>query len=236
MDRITTLIEAPDLSWRDILYEALTGLNPWDIDLAELASRYSKIVAEMKEMNFRIPANVILVSSVLLRMKADILSPKQSEPYAELADSLNYLFDGDFSQLITSLSEGQEGVDFELALKPQRLPKRRVTADELIFAIQKALEERGARRQRLLEKRIDDRRIVVEEDIDIIKLIEDTYTRVVGLLGKKEVVMFSELAKTKDEVISVLMSLLHLSNDSKLYLNQEKLFGEIYIRNTTFPD
>ena len=58
----------------------------------------------------------------------------------------------------------------------------------------------------------------------------------VGLLGKKEVVMFSELAKTKDEVISVLMSLLHLSNDSKLYLNQEKLFGEIYIRNTTFPD
>jgi segregation and condensation protein A len=236
MDKITSLIEAPDLSWRDILYEALSGLDPWDIDLVELASRYSKIVAEMKEMNFRIPANVVLVSSVLLRMKADILNPRQAEPYAELADSLNYLFDGDFTSIIESLRKGEEGLDFELALKPQRLPKRRVTADELIAAIQKALEERGARREKLLSQKIEERRIVVEEDVDIIKLIEDTYARVVGLLSSKEVVLFSELAKTKDEIVSVLLSLLHLSNDSKLYLNQEKLFGEIYIRKTAFVD
>ncbi|MFH1788082.1 MAG: ScpA family protein [Candidatus Altiarchaeota archaeon] len=235
MDRLTTLIETPDLSWRDILYEALTGLNPWDIDLGELASRYSKKVSEMKEMNFKIPANVILVSSVLLRMKADILHPRQDDPYAELADSLSTLFDGDFAEIIQSLADGQLE-DFERALKPQRLPKRRVTADELIAAIQKALQERGARRKMMLEKRVEDRRVVVEEEIDIIKFIEETYTMVIRLLGKKEVVLFSELARTKDEIVNTLMSLLHLSNDSKLYLNQEHLFGEIYIRNTVYAD
>ena len=234
MDKLTTLIETPELTWRDILYETLTGLNPWDIDISELASRYSRRVAEMNEMNFRIPANVILVSSVLLRMKADILMPSKEEPYAELADSLNLLFDGDFEAIIKSLKK--EDGDYEFALIPQRVPTRRVTAEELIAAIQKALEERGARRERLLGKKLEERNIVVEEDVDIIKLIEETYLRVVGLLSKKEVVLFSELAKTRDEIVSVLLSLLHLSNDSRLYLSQENLFGEIYIRNTSFAD
>lgn len=235
MDRLTTLIETPDLTWRDILYETLTGLNPWDIDIGELASRYSKRVSGMKEMNFKIPANVILVSSVLLRMKADILHPRQSDPYSELADSLSTLFDGDFTQILQSLADG-EVEDFELALKPQRLPKRRVTADELIAAIHKALEERGVRHKQMLEKKVEDRVIVVEDEIDIVKFIEETYTQVIGLLGKKEVVLFSELAKTKDEIVNTLMSLLHLSNDSKLFINQEKVFGEIYIRNTAYAD
>lgn len=235
MDRLTTLIETPDLTWRDILYEALTGLNPWDIDIGELASRYSTRVSGMKEMNFKIPANVILVSSVLLRMKADILHPRQSDPYAELANSLSTLFDGDFTQILQSLAEG-EVEDFELALKPQRLPKRRVTADELIAAIHKALEERGVRRKRMLEKKVEDRRVVVEDEIDIVKFIEETYTQVISLLCKKEVVLFSELANTKDEIVNTLMSLLHLSNDSKLFINQEKVFGEIYIRNTAYAD
>ena len=235
MDRLTTLIETPDLTWRDILYETLTGLNPWDIDIGELASRYSKRVSGMKEMNFKIPANVILVSSVLLRMKADILHPRQSDPYSELADSLSTLFDGDFTQILQSLADG-EVEDFELALKPQRLPKRRVTADELIASIHKALEERGVRHKQMLEKKVEDRVIVVEDEIDIVKFIEETYTQVIGLLGKKEVVLFSELAKTKDEIVNTLMSLLHLSNDSKLFINQEKVFGEIYIRNTAYAD
>ena len=235
MDRITTLIETPELTWRDILYEALTGLDPWDINLGELASRYSRRVSEMKEMNFKIPANVILVSSVLLRMKADILHPLTEDPYSELADSLSTLFDGDFTKIIESLREGGK-IDYELALKPKRVPMRRVTAEELISAINKALEERGVRRQRALAKRIEEREVVVEDEEDFIKLIEGTYDMVMGLLSKKEVVLFSEIAKTKDDIVNTLMSLLHLSNDSKLFLNQEKVFGEIYIRNTAYPD
>ena len=67
--------------WRDILYEIINTLDPWDIDLSELATRYSQKVKEMQEMNFKIPANVILVSSVLLRMKADILAAVDINPF-----------------------------------------------------------------------------------------------------------------------------------------------------------
>lgn len=235
MDKLAALIETPDLSWRDILYEVLSGLDPWDINLSELASRYSARVREMREMNFRLPANVIIVSSVLLRMKADLLSPRGEEPYAELSESLNFLFDGDFSQVLESLREGGEE-EFEFSLKPQRIPRRRVTADELIDAIQKALEERGVRRKRTLEARVEEREVFIEDEADVLALIEDTYRQVAALLSRKEVVLFSELARTRDEVISTLMSLLHLSNEARLFLSQEKLFGEIYIRNTSFAD
>ena len=128
MDKIEALIEDTELSWKDILYEVISGLDPWDINLAELATRYAKRVREMREMNFRIPANVVLVSSVLLRMKADILNPHDPEPYTELAESFKYMFGEaipEFPSLIGS-------VDFDLELRPNRVPRRRITAVELI--------------------------------------------------------------------------------------------------------
>ncbi len=59
--------------WRDILYEIISTMDSWDIDITLLASRYSTRVSEMEEMNFRIPANVVIVSAVLLRMKAQFV-------------------------------------------------------------------------------------------------------------------------------------------------------------------
>jgi len=235
MERIATLIETPDLTWRDILYEVLTGMDPWDINISELATRYAQNVREMKEMNFKLPANVVLVSSVLLRMKSDILGGGEEDPYTELSESLNYLLDGDHPPL--ALYSPDE-IDLELALKPKRFPQRRVTADELISAIQKALAERGYRKKRVLEK-IDGGRVdavIVPADLDIRVVVEETFQRVVELLGKKEVVLFSELARTRDEIIATFLSLLHLANTQKLFLSQERIFDEIYIRASRFPD
>lgn len=95
MDQLDELMESEDVTWRDILYEVLKGMNPWDVDLVELATRYSQKVDEMREMNFRIPANVVLVCSVLLRMKADILTPREDE-YLDYATALNFIFNSDY--------------------------------------------------------------------------------------------------------------------------------------------
>jgi len=235
MDKIDALIEDRQLSWRDILYEVISGMDPWDINLGELATRYSTRVREMKEMNFRIPANVVLVSSVLLRMKADILNPHDPESYNELSESLNFMF-GESLPEFPDLTDG--AVEFDLELRPKRVPKRRITAVELIEAIQKVLDEKGAKKSRLLAKETKEGKttLVIPPDIDLKALIEETYTKVVGLLGEKEVVCFSELAKTRYEVISVLMSLLHLWNNQRLHLRQEHIYDEIYIRSTPFLD
>ncbi|MBM3309097.1 MAG: hypothetical protein FJY77_02485 [Candidatus Altiarchaeales archaeon] len=224
--KIDVLIETPELTWRDILYEVIKGMDPWDIDLCELATRYAKKVEEMQEMNFRIPANVVLVSSVLLRMKADVLRPMESDPFLDNKEAFAYLFSQDYSSFRT----GDEKREYEISaiLKPNRLLTRRVTAEELISAIQKALEERTEKKYRL-ETEGGKRMLVIATDWDITEIIDEVYGRIMEILKGKEFALFSELAKTRDEMIRVFTSILHLSNKQKLSLRQERIYEELYI-------
>ncbi len=227
-------MESEDATWRDILYSVLEGMNPWDIDLVELATRYSLKVDEMVEMNFRLPANVVLVCSVLLRMKADILTPIEEE-YEDVSASLNFIFNSDYP-IAALLNTSDE--PYPISIKPARALTRKVTANELIGAIQDALSERTKMieraKMRAARKTLDDEtptEVYLEPQINIVEAIEHTYARVMSILSSKEVVLFSEMAKTKDEVVRVFLSLLHLSNSQKVTLNQEQLFGEIYIKS-----
>jgi segregation and condensation protein A len=224
--KIDFLIEAPELTWRDILYEVLKGMDPWDIDLSELATRYTRRVEEMKEMNFRIPANVVLVSSVLLRMKADVLRPTESDPFLMNREAFEFLFNSELAMLKEEAAKRE--YEISAVLKPQRLLTRRVTAEELISAIQKALEERTERKYRL-EGEGANRVLVIAADWDIGQIIDDIYTRISEILKSREFAVFSELAGSREEKIRVFTSILHLSNKQKLSLRQEKIFEEIFI-------
>ncbi|MFH1403268.1 MAG: hypothetical protein ABIH11_03260 [Candidatus Altiarchaeota archaeon] len=230
MERLDELVESEDSTWKDILHEVLKGMDPWDINLAELATRYSKRVDEMREMNFRIPANVILVCSVLLRMKADILTPRPKE-YTDFATSFDFIFNSSYP---TAALVSSETEPYPISIKPTRSLTRRVTAEELIEAIQSALTERGRAKSRMVEVRDDGgrvREIVIEPEVNMLVVIESTYKRIMEILSAKEVALFSDIAKTRDEIMSTFLSLLHLSNDMKIMLNQEQLFGEIYIKH-----
>ena len=229
-DNLDELMGSEDAAWRDILYGVLKGMNPWNVDLVELATRYSRKVDEMREMNFRVPANVVLVCSVLLRMKADILTPRQDE-YVDYATSLNFIFNSDYP--INAILGG-DVEPYPISVKPARVLTRRVSAGELIEAIQDALRERTKSIERMTLKAskggetISD--LVLEPDINIMEFIEQTYQRVMDILSGREFVLFSEMAKTRDDILHTFMSLLHLSNSQRVVLTQEKLFGEIYIR------
>jgi len=221
------LVGQEDLTWRDLLYEVLEGMDPWDINLVELATRYSQKVDEMREMNFRIPANVVLVCSVLLRMKADIITPKQED--LSFSDAFNFIFNSDYP--IAALAQG-EVEPYPIAIKPARVMTRRVTADELIAAIQGALSERVSKQTKLALSGGNGngkKEIVIEPEVNIIALIEETYGRVMSILSGREFALFSEIAKARDMRFTFL-SLLHLWNDEKIKLSQEELFGEIYIK------
>ncbi|MBD3417293.1 MAG: hypothetical protein GF416_09190 [Candidatus Altiarchaeales archaeon] len=233
MEELDELMGSEDVTWRDILYSVLKGMDPWDIDVIELATRYSKKVDEMREMNFRIPANVVLVCSVLLRMKADIITPRQEE-YPDLSASLNFIFESDYP---VSALLGGEAEPYPITIKPARVLTRRVTADELIDAIQDVLRDKSRKAERAalkaarkLEEAEGPTELVLEPQINILDIIEDTYRKVMDILSNKEVAVFSEMAKTRDEMLHLFLSLLHLSNSERLVLSQEQLFGEIYIK------
>lgn len=213
--------------WKDTLYEIISTMNPWDIDIVELATRYSKRVEQMQEMNFRIPANVIIVCSVLLRMKSEIIGfggngSLNLDEFSGDADEFGY------TQTEGKCMDGGNGEIFvPLEIMPRRVPKRRVTAMELIAAIQQVLEDRIIRKR--ISEEFEKKTIVINLDADIKQLIKETYNRVMDILSRKDVVLFSELARSRDEIISTFVSLLHLSNKQKLKLTQRKIFDEIYI-------
>jgi segregation and condensation protein A len=235
--------------WKNILLEVISELNPWDIDIVELATRYSKRVERMKELNFKIPANVIIVSSVLLRMKSDLLT--FSGPDLEY-DLEEWVLEGAFLEEFTPLSNFEESshedeeknktgrltnIDIDpripIQVKPRRVPKRRITALELISAIQEVLEDKERYRLKKEKKNNgDEEDIVITPKFDIKRLIHETYLRVMGILMKKNVAKFSELVddSSREDIVSVLISLLHLSHNKKLKLMQKKLFGEIFIQ------
>ncbi|HDH41175.1 MAG TPA: hypothetical protein ENG12_02035 [Candidatus Altiarchaeales archaeon] len=220
--------------WKDILYEIISTLDPWDIDIAELATRYSERVERMREMDFRIPANVVLVSSVLLRMKADIMASIEIDP-SEFARDLDECPINEFDittypQVETVENEDKDDI-LPITIKPKRVPKRRVTAVELIAAIQEVLEDRAIK-QRLKKESNGGKTVKIALSRGIKELIEETYKKVIDILSqkKKEFVLFSEIAPTKKDIVPTFISLLHLSNDRRISLEQKKIYDEIFIR------
>ena len=232
MDEIDTLMESEEVTWRDILYNVLKGLDPWDVDVVELATRYSTKVDQMREMNFRVPANVVLVCAVLLRMKAEILTPKP-EKYPNLAASMNFIFNNEYP---IAAVLGAEVEPYPISIKPARVHTRRVSAQELIDAIQDTLRDKEKRIQRISARanakaaeQENPTELVLEPEVNILELIEETYQRIAKILLEKEVALFSEMAKTKDDVLHMFLTILHLSNSERVKIRQEQLFGEIYI-------
>ncbi len=232
--------------WRDILYEIISFMDPWDVNLSELATRYSDRVEKMEEMDFKIPANVILVSSVLLRMKADLMASIDLNPLEFAREEEGFMFNEfnveAFSEAgggyieDNNILEDADGVPIKV--KPIRVTKRRVSATELIAAIQEVLNDKKIK-LRLKKEGSVKRVIEVILSKDIKKLIEETYMRVASILSKKkeDEVLFSEMTPERNEIIPTFMSLLHLSNDQKICLKQDKIYDEIFIsiKSTTPP-
>src|SRR4030067_829367 len=117
-------------SWDDLIAQvvALDNLDPWDIDLVKLSDSFLKYIKSLERLDFRIPAKVVLVAAILLKLKAEILTPFLRPKEAE--NSYNpFLFEPDnFDNIKDKVSE--------LELKPGlvRRAKRKVPLDELLAA------------------------------------------------------------------------------------------------------
>jgi len=67
---LVELIYTPD--WKTILYDLVKSerMNPWSIDVSQLAEKYYSRIKSLTGTNLRIPANAMLCSAILLRFKA----------------------------------------------------------------------------------------------------------------------------------------------------------------------
>jgi segregation and condensation protein A len=213
-------------SWEELIYHIVSyeGLNPWDVDIVKLTDSFLKYIESLETLDFRIPAKVVLVAAILLKLKSDLLSPfkeEESEYYPEEIE-----FEDQFEEIREELEK--------LSLKPpvERRVKRKVTLEELVDALRKAMKvkEKKERIRLKIGKRL---REEIGEEEDIESRINRLMNEIDGLLAKLKScrIEFSKIVKKweRDEIVRHFMPLLHLSSRGKVATEQERFFDEIFI-------
>lgn len=223
------LLDEHEITWQDIIYNLVKTeeMDPWDIDISQLARHYLEIIRGLKRMNFFISGKVVLAAAILLRMK----SSKLLEEDMVLFDSQLFgteenveLEEPEVQQMISDVPP--------LVYKTPQPRKRKVSLQDLIDALQKALEVDNRRLLKRLGHEVIELPKIPEKKIDITKLIKDVYDRIKGFFSKKERLTFSELVGSdkKEDKIMTFIPLLHLVNQNKVDVEQKEHFGEIEIK------
>ncbi len=213
-------------SWEELIYNIVSyeGLDPWDIDIIKLTNSFLKYIEGFKTLDFRIPAKVVLVAAILLKLKSDILSPLRVEGTEYYPVDMKML--DQYEQIRLEME------NMELKRPMERHVKRKVTMDELIDALRKAMKVKQKKEhvRRKLGRRI---RAEIGEEEDIELRIKNLLSNIDVLLTKlkSDKVMFSKIVSKweRGEIVRYFMPLLYLSSRGKVSTEQKKFFKEILI-------
>ncbi len=230
------ILKEDDVSWQSLLMDVVKaeGMDPWDINISKIAHTYIATVRKLKEANLRISGKVVLASAILLHLKSKHLVGSDM-------DELNRLFDSSHDDYEHS-DEEFEDIDLleplkrqKNPVKPQIYPKmpqprhRKVSIQDLVTILEQAMKSK----QKSLLKQIPTVMPVMQgkSSVDITSLITRIYKKIAEFLDAKEKMTFVELcpSDSKKDKVYTFIPLLHLYNDRKIELEQEKTFGEIKI-------
>lgn len=224
------LMQKDEITWQSLIYELVRTeqMDPWDIDISILTKRYLETIRQLKEANFFISGKVVLAASILLKIKSYKLVTE------DISNFDNFLYPQE-EELEDSqdLTEGEQIVyeKPELTIKTPQPRKRRVNLNDLMVALQKALEVN----QRRVLRKVETQKVHIEipqKKIDITQLIKDVYQKVINFFKSgNETLTFSKLvpSERKQDKILTFIPLLHLDNQEKIYLEQKQPFGDIEI-------
>ncbi len=187
-------------------------VDPWDIDIARITERFLEYLDSMEERDLRIPARTLLYAAILLRMKSDSME----EPEDEIEEE--------------PIEEWIEEPSGRLPKPPlRRRTKRPVTLDELISELKRA--EMAGRRREARYALIQEDEIEEIQDVSHEEGIEERIASLLSLVEElfevSERVSFQDV-EGGDRALSYI-SLLFMAQRKHLWLEQEELFGELYL-------
>ncbi|VVB99193.1 Segregation and condensation protein A [uncultured archaeon] len=207
-------------TWREMLLDlvATKKLDPWNIDIEEVATSYLDRIRKLEMMDLRIPANLILAAAILIRFKADAL--RFEEETQEVVE-----------ETFVEEDSGSEVIPV-LELKTRIPPRRMVTLDELLLAMEKVFDDQKKREEKASRIEIPTVINIQLPEFNIEQKMNEVYKKVLDRKDSEGLVTFSSLLeeKTALETVLTLLPLLHLVQDRRLSIFQEKFFGEIFIR------
>lgn len=229
-EQVQELLFSDKLSWQSIIYDLINSeqLDPWDIDLSVLAQKYLVKIRELEEANFVISSKVLLAASLLLRLKSEILLNRDLQSIDEVLYGKKE--EREYSQERIELDEDIPG------LVPRTpLPRhKKVTLQELIKALSHAISTESRRIRRLVVLKQHE----LEAHIPFPRRFVNLQDKISGIYSKlkeffstsDEKVAFSRLSETSyEDRLLTFVSLLHLDNQQKIWLEQDGHFQEIWV-------
>lgn len=207
-----------DATWRDVLLDLVDKekLDPWNIDIIEVVDGYVSTVKKLKVIDFRVPANIILAAAILLRMKANVLSMPNYDEVPEMVDEAGFV-------------RPDIMVD-PLNLRLRVAPKRRISLNELISALDEAMKIKDTRLTAMPS--VPMTLPITLENFDIETETERIYQVIKKNADRSRMLTFTHLtsvSSTDDVLLGLFIPLLFLAHKEKVTLIQEKFFSEIII-------
>lgn len=230
-ERLFEIITGKEISWHEIIYDLINSeqLDPWDVDIALLAQRYLEKIKLLEEANFVVSSKVLLAASILLRIKSELLL----NHYIKNID--NILFGKKPEQ-----KKPQERIIIDESEIPFLYPRtplprhKKISLDELMNALDHAMNTEVRR----IKKEVRKKQAEFQNDIILPKMgikikdrIRAFYARFLTAFAKKnEKISYSELTRNdREEKLACFLPMLHLTNQQRLFLQQEKHFDEIWL-------
>ena len=230
--QVYELITGEDVSWQEIIYDLINTeqLEPWDIDISILTEKYLEKIRQLEEADFFVSSKVLLAAALLLRIKSEILVNKYIKNIDEILFGKKEIKQVPFEKI---------ELDEEI---PQLIPRspiprlKKVTLQELIEALNKAINTENKR----IKKEITAKNALRESSFSLPRKklsIKDKITEIYKKISfhfeknkEDKKISFSDFAgNDKEEKIISFLPLLHLEDQKKVWLEQEKHFDEIYI-------
>jgi len=235
-DRVVQILfDEDEISWQAMLYELVAEehMDPWDVDISNLAVKFLEMVKKLKEMDFRIGGKVVLASALLLRLKSQRLVDGDLNALQRLMDNredgLGDIFDTPDDMLLPP--SGEHPAMYARTPQPR---KRKVSLYDLMNALEKALEVQG-RRKRFMISPLRTETTVPEKTFDLTKSMDTLFERIDLHFhdpeSKKHRLLFDQLtpSDSRQDKVLTFIPLLHLDTARKVDLLQEKHFGEIEV-------
>ena len=206
-------------------------IDPWNIDIIDVTDKFLKKIDNMRELDLRITGRTLFYAATLLRIKAESIDSKyEEEPDDEFEEEI---------EPIDDLPENDEVTTYPVLIpKLKRRYKRPVTLEELIFELKRAEKVDNRRKTRKIQK--DQDKITTDDVANIAydENVEENIKEMESELLKKfegtNSILFSDLLRDKEGIsfntVTTYISLLFLASRGKIWLDQNELYGDLFIR------
>ncbi|WP_461832225.1 segregation/condensation protein A [Aquifex sp.] len=177
-------------------------LDPWDVDIVELANLYLEELKKREILDLRIPARAIVAASFLLKKKIEVLFPKPPRKPKRRKYSLQ--------EIVGMFEEEYKDVEEEIKSNVKKIKR--------IIKKKKSSGNKDKRENK--------------DDVPIhISRFEDVLKDIWNLLKTFDIgtrISFLTFLNEKD-MVPQFMALLYLDYENKIRIYQEKPYGEIEI-------